>query len=113
MDPFAKELNSAKSWGEKVEPLLGKVFPSLEFDWEGDSPLHLPFESLILYEMHVRGFTQDPSSRVKHPGTFLGIIEKIPYLQKLGVNAIELLPIFAFDDTGSRSPRFPYVYLYL
>ncbi|NGX26666.1 MAG: hypothetical protein K940chlam6_00591 [Chlamydiae bacterium] len=98
VDPFAKELNSAKSWGEKVEPLLGKVFPSLEFDWEGDSPLHLPFESLILYEMHVRGFTQDPSSRVKHPGTFLGIIEKIPYLQKLGVNAIELLPIFAFDE---------------
>ncbi|NGX60036.1 MAG: hypothetical protein KR126chlam3_01198 [Chlamydiae bacterium] len=101
LDPFAKELNASPNWGEKTTPLLGKVFPSLDFDWEGDRPLHLPFETLILYEMHVRGFTQGPSSGVEHPGTFLGVIEKIPYLQKLGINAVELLPIFPFDETAN------------
>lgn len=102
LDPFAKELNATPIWGNQVHPLLGKVFPDTEFDWEGDKPLNLPFEDLMIYEMHVRGFTENSSSKVKHPGTFLGLVEKIPYLKKIGINAVELLPIFAFDEALSH-----------
>ncbi len=69
------------------------------FDWEGDQPLNRPMADSVIYEMHVRGFTQHPSAGVKHPGTFLGVVEKIPYLKSLGVTAIELLPVFEFDET--------------
>ena len=70
------------------------------YDWEGDTPLNRPSSQTIVYEMHVRGFTRHPSSCVseKTRGTYRGLIEKIPYLQKLGVNAVELLPIFQFDE---------------
>ena len=81
------------------DPYPRQIAPSPPFDWKGDQPLNLPFENSIIYEMHVRGFTQDPTSHVQHPGTFLGLIEKIPYLQKLGINAVELLPVFEFDET--------------
>lgn len=70
-----------------------------DYDWEGDKPLNRPIEDTIIYEMHVRGFTKSPTSGVQHPGSFLGLIEKIPYLKKLGVTAVELLPIFDFDET--------------
>jgi glycogen operon protein len=66
------------------------------FDWQGDQRLEFPFERLIIYEVHVKGFTAHPSSRVRSPGTYLGFIEKIPYLKKLGVNAVELLPVQEF-----------------
>jgi glycogen operon protein len=69
------------------------------YDWEGDQPLNQPVEDAIVYEMHVRGFTQSPSSGVARPGTFAGIAEKVPYLKDLGVTAVELLPIFDFDET--------------
>ena len=69
------------------------------YDWEGDVPLDRPMENLIIYEMHVRGFTQSPSSGVEHHGTFAGIIEKVPYLKDLGVTTVELLPVFDFDET--------------
>jgi len=69
-----------------------------DYDWEGDKPLNLPTSDLIIYEMHVRGFTRHPSSGVRHPGTFAGVIEKIPYLRELGVNAVELLPVMQFDN---------------
>ncbi len=69
-----------------------------DFDWEGDSALEIPMEDLIIYEMHVRGFTSHESSGVKHRGTFAGIIDKIPYLKKLGINCIELMPIHEFDE---------------
>jgi glycogen operon protein len=70
-----------------------------EYDWEGDAPLHRPAARTIVYEMHVRGFTRHPSSGVSGPtrGTYAGLIEKIPYLQQLGVTAVELLPVFQFD----------------
>jgi isoamylase len=68
------------------------------YNWEGDRPLRRPMEELVIYEMHVGGFTRSPSSGVRHPGTFLGVIEKIPYLKALGVTAVELLPIFDFDE---------------
>lgn len=76
------------------------VIDTTDYDWEGDRPLNRPMEDTIIYEMHVRGFTQSSHSRVKHPGTFLGIIDKIPYLQDLGVTAVELLPVFDFDETA-------------
>lgn len=68
------------------------------FDWEGDRPLGLPMEDLVIYEMHVRGFTQDQSSGVSAPGTFRGIVEKLDYLSGLGINAIELMPIHEFNE---------------
>ena len=68
------------------------------YDWEGDQPLKRPIHESIIYEVHVGGFTRSPSSGVAHPGTFAGMIEKIPYLQALGVTAVELLPVFEFDD---------------
>lgn len=70
------------------------------YDWEGDQPLHRPMQDTIVYEMHARGFTRSASSGVQHPGTFAGIIEKIPYLKDLGVTAVELLPVFDFDETA-------------
>ena len=74
------------------------VDPSV-YDWEGDAPLQHPSARTIIYEMHVRGFTRHPSSDVdeKTRGTFAGLIEKIPYLQQLGITAVELLPVFQFD----------------
>jgi len=70
------------------------------FDWQGDTSPDVPLESLVVYEVHAKGFTAHPSSRVEHPGTYLGFIEKIPHLVRLGVNAVELLPVHEFlvDD---------------
>jgi len=75
------------------------VVDSTTYDWEGDTPLRLPSARTIIYEMHVRGFTQHPSSEVAEEkrGTFAGLVEKIPYLQQLGITAVELLPVFQFD----------------
>ena len=75
------------------------VIDTGNYDWEGDTTLKRPISESVVYEMHVRGFTQSPTSGVRHPGTFSGIVEKIPYLKDLGVNAVELLPIFDFDET--------------
>ncbi|MGZ3732941.1 MAG: glycogen debranching protein, partial [Parachlamydiaceae bacterium] len=100
LDPYAKGTSSKQKWGEGSNFLLGEVGPSLPFDWEGDRPLNLPFNELIIYEMHVKGMTCHLSSQVKFPGTFLGLIEKIPYLRDLGINAIELLPIFEFNENA-------------
>jgi len=69
------------------------------YDWEGDRPLKRPIHESIIYEMHIGGFTRSPSSRVAHPGTYAGVVEKIPYLQGLGITAVELLPVFEFDDS--------------
>ncbi|HUK13811.1 MAG TPA: glycogen debranching protein GlgX, partial [Thermoanaerobaculaceae bacterium] len=68
------------------------------FDWQGDEPMAKPFEHLLVYEVHVKGFTAHPSSGVAQPGTYLGLVEKIPHLQRLGVNAVELLPVHEHVD---------------
>ena len=68
------------------------------FDWQGDRPLRTPLTETIIYELHVRGFTRAEDSGSDHPGTFQGIIDKIPYLQELGVTAVELMPVCAFDE---------------
>ncbi len=74
------------------------IIDTSDYDWERDTPLHRPMSETIIYEMHVRGFTKSPSSGVEHSGTFAGIIEKIPYLKELGITAVELNPIFDFDQ---------------
>lgn len=101
IDPYAQYIDTGNRfgrnfWGEKK--LFAVATSKAPFDWEGDALLQLPREELIIYEMHVRGFTKDSSSKTAHPGTFKGIIEKIPYLNELGVTAVELLPIQEFDE---------------
>lgn len=94
VDPYAKQLAKMGAKAALPEP----------FDWEGVKSPDLPKEDLIIYEMHIRGFTKHPSSRTKHPGTYLGVIEKIPYLKTLGITAIELMPIYAFE-TKIQKPQ--------
>ena len=85
--------------GDNLDSSIRCVVVDVEdYDWEGDRPIGRPMNETVIYELHVRGFTQSPSSRVQHPGTFAGVIDKIPYLQELGITAVELLPIFEFDD---------------
>lgn len=100
MDPYAKAVVGQSEWGQKPDAFLGyrgRVVKN-NFDWGITKPSIIPMEDLIIYEMHVRGFTKDASSGVAHPGTFHGIMEKIPYLKELGINAVELMPIFEFDE---------------
>jgi isoamylase/glycogen operon protein len=95
------------TWGDFLKtprgPFLSRVEKNQPFDWEGVSSPGIPLADLVIYEMHVRGFTMDPTSKATSPGTYAGIIEKIPYLKKLGINAVELMPIFEFDETNSRA----------
>lgn len=107
LDPYAKCTSTSYIWGKNaafpgpkknVYQPLGEIILESNFDWENDLPPNIPMHQLIIYEMHVRAFTKDPSSNVSNPGTFLGLIEKIPYLVDLGVNAVELLPLQEFDE---------------
>lgn len=107
LDPYAKIVSGRNVWG--VEPDWSNQFQyrakvvQNDFDWEGDVPLCTPHNELIIYEAHVRGFTKDESSGVKFKGTYAGLVEKIPYLKDLGITAIELLPVFEFDEfEGAR-----------
>ncbi len=107
IDPYARgNTNSLWKRGDACGPddnvatsMRSVVVDTSGYDWEGDRPLNHPMEDTIIYEMHARGFTRSPSSGVEYPGTFAGIIEKIPYLKDLGVTAVELLPVFDFDET--------------
>lgn len=74
------------------------VVDSSSYEWNGDKPLCTPMNRTVIYEMHVKGFTSSPSAQVKFPGTYRGLIEKIPYLKRLGVTAVELLPVQEFDE---------------
>ncbi|KPJ99024.1 MAG: glycogen debranching protein [Desulfobacterales bacterium SG8_35] len=102
LDPYARALAGAEKWNVRGKKQAGFTrrchIIENHFDWEGDRPLQIPLQDSIIYEMHVRGFTQHPSSKVKHPGTFAGIMEKIPYLQELGITAVELMPIAEFNE---------------
>lgn len=102
LDPYAKSITGRTVWGKQDkghEQFVhrGRVIYE-DFDWQGDKPLEIPLKDSIIYEMHVRGFTRHASSEVKYPGTFAGILGKIPYLKELGITAVELLPIFEFDE---------------
>jgi len=102
MDPYARLISGRDVWGEapnwqRPYPYRARVSFD-DFDWQGDRPLEIPPEDLIIYETHVRSFTQSSTSGVNKPGTYAGLVEKIPYLQQLGINAIELMPIYEFDE---------------
>lgn len=105
LDPYAKAVTGQSVWGvgpKKDCPYHARVVKD-NFDWGSTQQPLLPMHDLIIYELHVRGFTKHPSSNVKHPGTFAGIKEKIPYLKELGITAVELMPVFEFDETaGAR-----------
>ena len=117
LDPYARELHSP-GWGD-IRACLGSEpccqVEAHEYEWEGDRPLNIPLQDSVIYELHVRGFTRHTSSRVQHPGTFRGLTEKIPYLKKLGITAVELMPVTEFNEneplftnpeTGERLKNF-------
>lgn len=105
LDPYSRAVTGQREWGEKPEG--GKDFEyrarvvKSSFDWGNIKQLEQPFEDLVIYEIHVRGYTKDKSSGVSAPGTFAGLKDKIPYLKDLGINAVELMPIFEFDEMES------------
>jgi len=111
MDPYAKVIGGRDVWG--VTPDWDDIYHHRariafdDFDWQDDRPLEILSEDQIIYEMHVRSFTRHHSSGVKekHQGTFAGIRDKIPYLQELGVNAVELMPIYEFDEFENSRPN--------
>ena len=100
LDPYARAVTGQSRWGHKNNVRHGyraRVVRS-NFDWGRERTSQIPMEDLIIYETHVRGFTKDPSSGTACPGTFHALKEKIPYLKNLGINAVELMPIFEFDE---------------
>lgn len=106
IDPYARG-NTNTLWDRSAacgdSDNLGKSMRSVvidhqDYNWEGDNPPGIPMKDLIIYEAHVKGFTRSKTAKVKNPGSFEGLVEKIPYLKELGINAVELLPIFSFDD---------------
>lgn len=102
LDPYAKSVSGRTKWGEEPDsenPFVhrGRIVMT-DYAWDGDTQLRLPQKDLVIYEVHVRGFTKSLSSDVKHNGTYAGLIEKIPYLKELGINCVELLPVFEFDE---------------
>ncbi len=102
-DPYSLLLESnQKNSHSPFTTSLWSVFETNNFNWEGDKPLNYPLSECIIYEMHVSCFTKDDSSQVRHKGTFQAIEEKIPYLQKLGITSIELMPVFFFNPTKWR-----------
>lgn len=102
LDPYAKSVSGRSVWGQK--PDFNAVFPHRgqiireDYDWEGDRKPGHKQSDLVIYEMHVRSFTRGDGSGVRHKGTYAGVTEKIPYLKTLGVNCVELLPVFEFDE---------------
>ncbi len=109
LDPYARVLSGGSKWGTykgKTLPVRHSVVVENHFDWENDQPLNIPLVDSIIYETHVRSLTRHASSGVTKPGTFAGLIEKIPYLKSLGVTAVELLPVNEFEegDTDRANP---------
>ncbi len=110
LDPYGRGVVVPKDYsrdaiikkGDTATAMKSVVVDSRDYDWEGDVPLKRPSSRTVIYELHVRGFTQHPSSGVEDNirGTFRGLIQKIPYLRDLGITAVELLPIFQFDPRG-------------
>lgn len=108
LDPYARCVASTTLWHSETASStalpsnyrpLGALPPADAFDWEGDEPPDIARDHLVLYEMHVRGYTKHASSGVSQPGTFLGVTEKIAHLKELGVNAVELLPVWEFNES--------------
>ena len=99
LDPYAKAVAGQRTWGIRWDHTYHARVVKDRFDWGDMSQSKKELCDLIIYELHVRDFTHHPSSGVQHRGTFSGLMEKIPYLKELGINAVELMPIFEFDET--------------
>ena len=116
LDPYARAVAGAAEWGASPSPgeetpwegvrARRGVVAAKEFDWGFDQPIDRHLADSVIYELHVRSFTRHPSSGVAHPGTFRGLVEKIPYLVELGVTAVELMPVTEFEenDNERRNP---------
>jgi len=106
--PYATAITGGEKWGPHSANTQRRcLVTDSDFDWKLDQPLNIPLAASVIYELHVRGYTCDPSSGVAKPGTFLGLTEKIPYLRDLGVTAVELLPVNEFEeaDTDRWNPK--------
>ena len=104
LDPYARAVTGQSTWSERPQDdyqYKARVVRD-DFDWGSFKQSLMPMEDLIIYEMHVRGFTMDSSSKVTHQGSFHGLMEKIPYLKELGITAVELMPIFEFDELRDK-----------
>lgn len=103
-DPYAAVIRGRERWGHRSDDSKERLRGGIcleEFDWQGDCPLEIAFQDMILYQLHVRGYTKHSSSKVAHRGTFDGLREKIPYLKELGINGVLLLPCYEFDEVQS------------
>ncbi len=108
IDPYARAVAGRPVWGAGGRTALRSRVGFDDFDWESDQPPRIPMADLVVYELHVRGFTRHPSAGVRFPGTFGGLREKIPHLLELGVNCVELMPVFEFDEHGMPDERLDY-----
>lgn len=107
-DAYAKAVSGKSEWGKKPENIRGSIIND-EYDWEGDEPLNIPFNETIMYRLHVRGFTKHQSSKAKHKGTYLGIVDKIPHLKELGITMVELMPAYEYNEVEPEvTPDSPY-----
>lgn len=105
-DPYAKGIAGRERWNDQVDftphQVRGKIPQKEEYPWEDDCPLWIPEEDVIAYSLHVRGFTRHSSSKVKKKGTFRGVMEKLPYLKELGINQIQCMPVYEFEERGRK-----------
>lgn len=103
LDPYARSISGLELWKRKDQnSKLLNFYEFVDYDWEGDKPLNRKLKDTIIYELHVRGFTRHESSKVEHPGTYRGIVDKIDYLKQLGITAVELLPVHEFDENDCK-----------
>lgn len=107
MDPYAAGVSRREKWAKGERDKSRCLIMLQEFDWEGDFSPRIPFSDSILYQLHVRGFTKHSSSKVKKPGTFHGLCEKIPYLKELGINGVFLLPSYEFQEIQPSEVQLP------
>ncbi|BCN30257.1 alpha-amylase family glycosyl hydrolase [Anaeromicropila herbilytica] len=115
VDPCSILVTGREKWGDDTvtkRNVRGVIY-SESFDWEGDRRLLRHYKDMIIYRLHVRGFTNHISSKVHHKGTFLGVIEKIPYLKELGINTIEIMPMYEFEEKISKKRPFDYQSKYI
>ena len=110
VDPYVKELAGKEKFGveRKLQEhqIRGKIVSMEDYDWQEDQRLHLPWEDVVAYGLHVRGFTKHSSSKVVHKGTFQGVVEKLDYLKELGVNQIQCMPVYEFEECGKTKVNY-------
>lgn len=111
IDPYVRAVAGRSVWGKMTDVQSHEVrgiLPAREYDWEGDVPLEIPYQQVISYSLHVRGYTKHYTSGVKEKGTFAGLAEKIPYLAELGINQIHCMPVYEFEERLRRTNYWGY-----